>query len=272
MPMCCAASPTMRLRGSTALAITREVSRCSAAPFADPRRSGMIALDQQGEPTMVDLEVSVEGVALDALDAFLSSDQSPPDSMMLSDVDGFLTAIAIGPELIMPTEWLPVIWGDDEPVFTDEAQMQAVLGGILSRYNQIRREIANGTFEPILWSDADGTVIGTDWAEGFMQGVSLRATKWERLFRSEDGAGLIFPILALCGDENGESLLCLEPEDEDRIAAEAATLLLGCGMAIDDYWRQPKLTRGATRRTRKRGRNDRCPCGSGKKFKRCCGR
>ena len=58
----------------------------------------------------------------------------------------------------------------------------------------------------MLWSDADGTVIGTDWAEGFMQGVSLRATKWERLFRSEDGAGLIFPILALCGDENGESL------------------------------------------------------------------
>src|SRR5215470_14149018 len=95
--------------------------------------------------------------------------------------------------------------------------MRAVLGGILSRYNQIRHEIATGTFEPILWSDADGTVIGTDWAEGFMQGVGLRATKWERLFRSEDGAGLIFPILALCGDENGESLLGLEPADEDCI-------------------------------------------------------
>jgi hypothetical protein len=40
-----------------------------------------------------------------------------------------------------------------------------------------RHEIANGLFEPILWSDADGTVIGTDWAEGFMQGVGLRATK-----------------------------------------------------------------------------------------------
>ena len=32
---------------------------------------------------MVDLEVSVEGVALDALDAFLSSDRSPPDSAPL---------------------------------------------------------------------------------------------------------------------------------------------------------------------------------------------
>jgi len=221
---------------------------------------------------IVDLELPVEGVALDALDAFLSSDQSPPDSMMLSDLDGFLTAIAIGPELIMPSEWLPVIWGDDEPVFTDEAEMQGVLGGILSRYNQIRDEITNGTFEPILWGDADGTAIGTDWAEGFMQGVGLRATKWERLLRSEDGASLIFPILALCGDENGESLLGLEPEEEDRIAAEAAALLPGCVMAIDDYWRRRKLTNGATSKTRKRGRNDPCPCGSGNKFKKCCGR
>jgi hypothetical protein len=49
---------------------------------------------------MIDLEVPVDGVALDAPDAFLSSDQSPPDSMMLSDLDGFLTAITIGPELI----------------------------------------------------------------------------------------------------------------------------------------------------------------------------
>ena len=66
----------------------------------------------------------------------------------------------------------------------------------------------------------DGTAIGTDWAEGFMQGVALRAAKWERLFRSEDGASLIFPTLALCGDETGESLLGLEAEEEDNIAAE----------------------------------------------------
>ena len=188
----------------------------------------MIVLDQQAETTMIDLEVPIEGMALDAFDTFLS-DQSPPDSMMLSDLDGFLTAIAIGPEVIMLSEWLPVIWGYDEPVFTDEAEAQAVLGGILSRYNTIHHEIANGIFEPLLWSDVDGTVIGTDRAEGFMQGVGLRATKWERLFRSEDGAGLIFPILALCGDENGESLLGLEPEDEDRIVAEA-TLFTGCAM------------------------------------------
>jgi hypothetical protein len=61
-----------------ALAITRERSRGSVSAFNDPRCSGMIALDQQAETTMVDLEVPVEGVALDPLDAFLSSDRRRP--------------------------------------------------------------------------------------------------------------------------------------------------------------------------------------------------
>ena len=34
---------------------------------------------------------------LDALDAFLMSDRAPEDCMQLSDLDGFLAGIAIGP-------------------------------------------------------------------------------------------------------------------------------------------------------------------------------
>jgi uncharacterized protein len=41
--------------------------------------------------------IPIEQVDLEALDRFLMSDRSPPDSMMLSDLDGFLTGIAIGP-------------------------------------------------------------------------------------------------------------------------------------------------------------------------------
>ena len=85
LPTCGAASPTIRQHGFTnscvALAIAREGSRCSVSAFADPRC--MIARDQQAETTMIDLEVPVEGVALDALDAFLSSDRSPPNSAAL---------------------------------------------------------------------------------------------------------------------------------------------------------------------------------------------
>src|SRR5215469_7647592 len=76
-----------RQRGFTnscvALAITREGSRCSVSAFANPRCSGMIALDEQAETTTIDLEVPVEGVAREALDALLSSDRSRPDSAAL---------------------------------------------------------------------------------------------------------------------------------------------------------------------------------------------
>lgn len=74
------------------------------------------------------MEIPAAGVGFEALDAFLSSEDAPPESMQLSDLDGFLTGIAIGPELVMPSEWLPVVWGGEEPVFADGDQAQAVLG------------------------------------------------------------------------------------------------------------------------------------------------
>ena len=47
--------------------------------------------------------------------------------MGLSDLDGFLTAIAIGPDLIMPSEWLRVVWGGEEPAFENMEEAQRVL-------------------------------------------------------------------------------------------------------------------------------------------------
>ena len=44
---------------------------------------------------------------LNRLDEFLMSDRAPENGMGLSDLDGFLTGIAVGPELILPSEWLP---------------------------------------------------------------------------------------------------------------------------------------------------------------------
>jgi uncharacterized protein len=56
------------------------------------------------------MHITVSERDLDHLDKRLSSVGSPPNSMMLSDLDGFLTAVAIGPDLIMPSELLPVMW------------------------------------------------------------------------------------------------------------------------------------------------------------------
>jgi uncharacterized protein len=219
-------------------------------------------------------------VDLEALDQFLASDHSPPDSMQLSDLDGFLTGIAVGPELILPSEWLPLIWGGEEPKFADEGEAEAVLGAIMGRYNEILRQIGNGAFEPIFWETPGGMPIAADWAEGFLRAIVLRADAWERLFKSKRDNYMLGPILALCGDETGESLLGLPAEVVDRFMEEATALIPDCVTAIAAYWRgkatkqisMPLMDRSPepVRASPKVGRNDPCPCGSGKKFKKCC--
>ena len=76
-------------------------------------------------------------VDLDALEAYLSSDDSPEECMDLSELDGFLAGLAVGPEVVPPSEWLPIVWDNQEPEFADEAQANAVIGTILARYTEI---------------------------------------------------------------------------------------------------------------------------------------
>jgi yecA family protein len=129
--------------------------------------------------------IPLDQVDLEALDRFLMSDRSPPNSMMLSDLDGFLTGIAIGPELVLPSEWLPLVWGGEAPEFADESEAKAVLGAIMSRYNGILRQLDHDAFGPIFWAARDGTLMAADWAEGFLQAIMLRMDAWDQLLKSK---------------------------------------------------------------------------------------
>ena len=84
---------------------------------------------------------------LDVLDAFLMSGRAPENSMGLSDLDGFLTAIVVGPELIMPSEWLPVVWGDEEPTFDSTEEADRIHSVIMARYNEIIAAFHKGSGE-----------------------------------------------------------------------------------------------------------------------------
>jgi len=209
--------------------------------------------------------------AIEALDAFLISDDSPEDCMMLCDLDGFLTGVAIGPQFIPPSEWLPIIWGNQEPAFKNAAQAQQVLGTIMKRYNQILDEVAAGIINPIFMETPAGEIIASDWAEGFMQAVYLRPASWDELFNSDKDYPLIVPIMALCCDRDGESLLGLDQKMEDHFFENGGDLVPAAALSLADYWRSKQSGQNQPLYGTKAGRNDPCPCGSGKKYKKCCG-
>jgi len=175
-------------------------------------------------------------IDLDALDEYLMSDHAPDDSMGLSDLDGFLTGIVVGPVLILPSEWMPVIWSDEEPKFETEEEMRTVLGTIMGRYNEIVACFDGGPseFDPIFWEGPEGDIIASDWAGGFLDAVALRAEAWKALTDDDNGWKLLVPLMRLNGDlqvEGGDA-------EEDAFLVEAPEMIPTCVKGIHQFWRR----------------------------------
>ena len=128
-------------------------------------------------------------IDLEALDTYLLSDLAPDDCMLLSDLDGFLTGIVVGPELIPQSEWMSAIWGGKEPEFESEQQMRTILGTITGRFNEIATimETDPDSFDPIFDQWPNGDLIVTDWAAGFLDAIKLRRKAWEPTVQTSSG-------------------------------------------------------------------------------------
>jgi uncharacterized protein len=202
------------------------------------------------------------------LEAFLGSERAPEGCMQISDLDGFLTAVAIGPEPIRSAEWLGVIWGDGRPDFESAEEEARIVGAILARYREIVHLLRHQpeAYAPIFWETADGEVEASDWAAGFMEGVRLRPQAWAPLLDSDDDRPLIGAIAAVLDDAEGKPLIAAEGERLVEVRRKATDLLPLCVLAIDEFWG------GRRPRARPEVANDAsCPCGSGRSYIRCCG-
>ena len=202
------------------------------------------------------------------------SDRSPEDSFLLPDLDGFLTGIVVGPDLVMPSEWVPVIWGHGEPDFEDEEHAERILGIIMARYNEIIFQLDDepGSFLPIFDSTPDGRLLAADWVEGFMDAFSLRMDSWDPLL-ADDRRYLMGPLMAFLTDKDGKSLAAEAPEEVEEILAASTETLPYVIKEIYDFWKARRGIANDNSKTvgKKVGRNEACPCGSGKKYKQCCG-
>jgi uncharacterized protein len=180
-------------------------------------------------------------VDLDALDAYLASDRSPPDAMDISRLDGFLAGVIIGPEPVNPSEFLPVVWGGEQPEFRDAAEAERVLGSILGRYNEIVESLdaVPPSYAPVFWEDPLGNAITEDWAVGFMQAVSLRSDAWEPALMDEQSAVMLIPIGIIAGlaePEIGLHDASLPETFLDELMERAAELLPECVVGLRAYW------------------------------------
>jgi uncharacterized protein len=160
-----------------------------------------------------------------------------PEALSLGAVDGLFCALVASPATVMPHEYLPVI-----------------LGG----------------------TQGEDGVPGRTWARGYMRGVHLARDGWSRILQDErENLVRYIPIVAGEVDPTWPK----EPLTQEQSKAMLADILEGAGRAYR-YFKQDRVAQAQAAALRsqpyeradpKIGRNDPCPCGSGKKYKRCCG-
>lgn len=186
-------------------------------------------------PTQVDPITDAE---LEELENFLLSEQVPEESMTLSELDGFLTALAVGPEIVPPSEWLPVVWQGEGPVFETPQDVERVLGLILALNARIIESIEQDELAPMfnIEPQDDGSELMTPdgWCWGFMQGVMLRESAWKPLLDSDDGE-LLDPIAMIAG--GGRELPeFAEIQDSPEDYEEFLDMISGSALDMRDYW------------------------------------
>jgi len=225
---------------------------------------------------------SLSETELDKLELFLDTLNAAEAPMNISMLHGFLTAVAIGPATVLPSQWLPEVWGKEGPVFDSEEEAEFICGLIFRLYDTISRTLAESPdeFAPLLYQEENGggqnDFESEDWCVGFSRGVAMRAKDWDPLIEDEALGVLLTPVIVFSLPEAMAELR--EKNPSPQATKELLAMLPLSVQAINEYWAPRRKERAAeayaspdARRRAKVGRNDPCPCGSGKKFKKCCG-
>ncbi len=220
---------------------------------------------------------------LDQLSNFLRDlPEENNDAMLIEELDGFLAGMLVCPEMIPPSTWMPHIWsrngdGKHQPVYKNIAHAQKILDLIMHHYNSIARSLLPGAkqgYEPVIsYIEATGEEFCMLWAAGFERALNLVPGSWLSIIESgdSDAVDALKSLRTLVAISNGESTL---PEEEQIGFLDEAPGAIGEWIEILSDWRlQNHALAPITAQTafRDTGRNDPCPCGSGRKYKKCHG-
>ena len=131
---------------------------------------------------------------LDRLQDLLNAIPVERDGMTVAELDGYVAALIVCPEVILPSEWLPGVWGGEHE-FVDVAEAEATIAAVMEHYNRIARELAEHPedYAPVFEIDPNsGETLWEPWIDGFERAMRLRPDAWEEISaeRRRGGVGV----------------------------------------------------------------------------------
>lgn len=236
------------------------------------------------------------------LDDLLLQTPEPLEPVDVVMLDGFLCGVLVQPVLLETATWLPHVFDFDGTPLPDEvdaAWLERTTALILRRHAALTRAIAeDGWFDPLVLeadenapaeSKGDGEQEAQDAMLASLHPVSRSLMPWVAGFQH---ATQCFPDLSELSDDAVLSALArlyrhlpAESDDEREVVAtldrehplttldDAIEDLVIAVADLSDLTRKARFKVETVKRDApKAGRNDPCPCGSGKKFKACHGK
>ena len=235
------------------------------------------------------------------LDELLAQTPAPLQALDASMLDGYLCGVLVQPRLIEIEEWLPPIFdydGGELPADADPAWLARIQELVLRRHAALNRSLAeHGWFDPVVLDlDAEaaaaaeaGETPEADAADDEqLTPIARTLLPWVAGFQH---AALCFPELGELDDEGVMNAMArlyrhlpAETAEEKEVVAtldrehplkdidDAIEDLVVNVADLYDLTTDLRYKVEAVRRdTPKVGRNDPCPCGSGRKYKQCHG-
>ena len=193
------------------------------------------------------------------------------DERSLEFIQGMLVAIVSGP-VILPSQWLGEIVQANQYATIEEAKR--AYEGIMRLHNDIASAlrttpemfVANTTR---MLSAGDGTRL-VDWNRGYVYGMALGGGEWIVAMRDPEMRSIFEPIAAVME-------IASSPEKrtwlhDTKLRGDLARTHGMAAVGIAELWRRRLFPQVETVRRSgpKVSPNAPCPCGSGKKYKRCC--
>jgi uncharacterized protein len=212
---------------------------------------------------------------LDRLERYLQEERRVEQTLPADAIQGLLAAVVSAPSPIPPERWRPWVLGE-EPTFADDAE-RAEVEELLDRFLAATARQLNEDegFDFVLYGEEGTEEEFAGWCEGYLMGVELAEPGWAEVADEDLVEEMLLPFFVLSGRwkdarvEAGEPEL---PESEEReLMEEMREALADTVLGNRRYWFEHNIPATVRRAEPKVGRNDPCPCGSGKKYKSCHG-
>lgn len=214
------------------------------------------------------------------------------------ELEGLMFSLAAFPDLIPPSEWMDLVWSQPcEELPFSESEFSEYLSAVLALYNDTMNVFASREImlvarplmeiPPEKLFDPDSRLV--QWVQGYSQALSWLAEAWDEIFDAPDFSDELvadfqycqYVILFFLGESQArETAASLQKDKDEKLSFENIRDMMFEGfpealarmIEIQHvlFTSQPQPQPKSPARRSSSLRNKPCPCGSGKKYKKCC--